>query len=238
MSANATSTKRWDVQDSLWLGLAIVFHAVLLLIPVLQKNHTSTNTAPLNITLLAPLPIEQPFVEDPEAKKTELPAAKNKTVSPDEQPVPDLASLEEPEYRADQEPPGKEVILTAARLLDSANKIEWPAPDEDNSRRLGVFVPQPLPENWRSGIRIEDNILNPMVLPGQTEIVDRWLAADGSHNVIIDTPGGHTLCGRALAWDPMQPLVEHVMQFRRCGGNEKRTFEMTQRIKRLTSSPL
>ncbi len=69
MSATATSIKRWDVRDSLWLCLAIVVHASLLLIPVLQKNHTSTSTAPLNITLLAPPPIEQPFVEEPEPKK-------------------------------------------------------------------------------------------------------------------------------------------------------------------------
>lgn len=234
MSATATSIKRWDVQDSLWLCLAIVFHALLLLIPVLQKNDTSTSTAPLNITLLAPPPIEQPFVQEPETRKNELPAVKNKTVVADEQPVPDLTSLEEPEDRPDQEPPVKEVILTAARLLDSANKIEWPAPDEDNSRRLGVFVPQALPENWRSGISSEDNLFNGMVLPDKTEIVDLWLAADGSHNVVINTPSGQTFCGRAQAWDPMQPLVEHVMQFRPCGGGGKRTFEMTQRLEQLT----
>ncbi len=234
MSVNATSIKRWDVQDSLWLCLAIVFHALLLLIPVLQKNHTSTSTAPLNITLLAPPPIEHPFVEEPEPIKTELPAVENETVTPDEQAMSDLASLEEAEDRADQKPPVNEVNLTAVRLLDSANEIEWPAPDENNSRRLGVFVPQALPENWRSGNRIEDNLFNGMVLPNKTEIVDRWFAADGSHNVVINTPSGQTFCGRALAWDPMQPLVEHVMQFRPCGGGGKRTFEMKQRLERLT----
>ena len=234
MSATATSIKRWDVQDSLWLCLAIVFHALLLLIPVLQKTYTST--APLNITLLAPPPIEHPFVEEPEPKITELPAAKNETVTPDEQAMSDLASLEEPEDRADQKPPVSEVNLTAARLLDLANEIEWPAPDENNSRRLGVSVPQALPENWRSGISIEDNPFNGRVLPNKTEIVDRWLAAEGSHNVVINTPSGQTFCGRALAWDPMQPLVEHVMQFRPCGGGGERTFKMTQRLEQLTGN--
>ena len=236
MSVNATSIKRWDVQDSLWLCLAIVFHASLLLIPVLQKNLTSTSTAPLNITLLAPPPIEHPFVEEPEPIKTKLPAVENETVTPDEQSMSDLASLEEPEDRADQKPPVNEVNLTAVRLLDSANEIEWPAPDENNSRRLGVFVPQALPENWRSGISIEDNLFNGMALPNKTEIVDRWLAADGSQNVVINTPSGQTFCGRALAWDPMQPLVEHVMQFRPCGGGGERTFKMTQRLEQLTGN--
>ncbi len=77
---------------------------------------------------------------------------------------------------------------------------------KDDSRRLGVFVPQALPENWRSGIISRDNLFNGMVLPNKTEIVDRWLAADGSHNVVINTPSGQTFCGRALAWDPMQPV--------------------------------
>ena len=77
-------------------------------------------------------------------------------------------------------------------------------------------------------------MFNGMVLPNKTEIVDRWLAADGSQNVVVNTPDGHTLCGRARAWDPMQPLVEHVMQFRPCGGGGKRTFEMPRRHERLT----
>jgi hypothetical protein len=234
MSATATSIKRWDVKDSLWLCLAIVVHALLLLVPALQKNHTNTSKAPLNITLLAPPLIEQPFVEEPETRKTELPAVTIKTVTPDEQAVPDFASLEEPEDRVAQEAPVKEVILTAARLLDSASEYNWPMPAIDDSRRLGVFVPGALPENWRSGNQIEDNLFNGMVLPNKTEIVDRWLAADGSHNVVINTPTGQTFCGRAMAWDPMQPLVEHVMQFRPCGGGGKRTFKMTQRLERLT----
>ncbi len=151
--------------------------ACVLLIPAMQKDHTFTRTGPLNITLLTPEPIAKPFVEEAATKKTELPAIKNKTITPDGPPQPELANLEQAEPQADQKPPGK------------------------------------------------------------TEIVDRWLAADGSQNVVINTPG-HTLCGRLLAWDPMQPLIEHVVQYRPCGGGGKRVLEMTQRIKRLNSSPL
>lgn len=234
MPSTVTIVKRWDAQDSLWLCLAIVLHALLLLIPVLQKDHMTTSTVPLNITLLAPPPIEKPFIEELESQKTELRAVKNKTVAPDDRPVPELANLKEHGDRADQEPTDKEVILTTPWLLDSASEMELMVPAVNDSRRLGVFVPQPLPENWRSGIRIEDNMFNGMVLPSKTEMVDRWLAADGSHNVVINTPSGHTLCGRVPAWNPMQPLVEHVMQFHPCGGGGKRTFEMPQRIERLT----
>lgn len=236
MTATATNVMRWRAIDSLWLCVAIVLHALLLLIPALQRNQTTISTAPLSITLLTPAPIENPFIDEPESKKNELPMVKNKTVTLDEHPVPELANLEEPEDQVDQEPPGEKVILSTARLLETASEMAWPAPAADDSRHLGVFVPQPLPENWRSGSGIGDKILNPMVRTGKTEIVDSWLAADGSHNVIVNTPGGQTLCGWALPWDPMQPLVEHVMHFRRCGGNQKRTLEMVHRIKRLTSS--
>jgi hypothetical protein len=123
-------------------------------------------------------------------------------------------------------------------LLDSANEMDWPLQDPEGLRQLGVFVPRALPDNWRSGKIIGDIIINPMIPPGKTEVVDRWFEADGSHNVIVSTSGGHTLCGRALAWDPMRPMVEPLMQFRLCGGNAKRTLEMTQRIMRQESPPL
>jgi hypothetical protein len=73
------------------------------------------------------------------------------------------------------------------------------------------------------------NLFDGMVAPPETEIVDRWLAADGSQNVVVNLPSGETLCGRAEAWNPMQALVEHVMMFRSCGGGGKRTFEMASR---------
>ena len=66
-----------------------------------------------------------------------------------------------------------------------------------------------------------------MTLPADTGAVDRWLAADGSHNVVITAPDGETYCGRAEAWNPMNPLVEPIMTYRSCGAG-KRTFDMPQ----------
>lgn len=74
----------------------------------------------------------------------------------------------------------------------------------------------------------EGNTFDGMMAPGESELVDRWQAADGSSNMVINTPNGETLCGRAEAWNPMQPLLEHLMMFRSCGGG-KRTFSMAAR---------
>ena len=79
---------------------------------------------------------------------------------------------------------------------------------------------------------MEDNLFNGMVLPTKTEIVDRWLAADGTHNVVLNTPSGDTLCGRAQAWTPMNPLFEPIMTFWKCGGGGKRAFKMPDRYMR------
>ena len=68
-----------------------------------------------------------------------------------------------------------------------------------------------------------------MMAPAETQVIDRWLAAVGSHNVVVETSSGNTYCGRATAWNPMNPLFEPVMQYRPCGGGGKRTFTMPDR---------
>jgi hypothetical protein len=238
MAQSATTATRWRKKDSLWLLMAIVLHATLLLIPAFQKHQTLSSAAPLNITLIAPLPLENPFLEEVAPEKIELPTVENKTIVQDEQPIPEIESRQRIADQTEPDPPVAEVILTTARLLDSANELKWPLPDPGVPRQLGVFVPQALPDNWRSGDVIGDIILNPMIPSAKTEVVDRWFEADGSHNVIVNTSGGGTLCGRARASDPMQPLDEPVMHFRLCSGSRKRTLEMTQRIMRQESSPL
>ena len=222
----ASVHKRWRSKDGLWLSLAIALHVLVLMIPTRQEAPTTTSIIPLNIRLLAPPAIDKPFVEDSVQLKDEYPATENVT---DASALPELASQENVESSPPHARIREEVIPGTARLLDSASELDWPLPAVENFRRLGVFVPQALPENWRPGFKIEDNPFNGMVLPGKTEIVDRWLSVDGTQNVVINTPGGNTLCGRVEAWDPMQALDERLMHFRPCGGGGRRTFEINKR---------
>ncbi|MFC1720590.1 hypothetical protein ACFL00_05605, partial [Pseudomonadota bacterium] len=117
-----------------------------------------------------------------------------------------------------------------ATLLDSASRLEWSFPKARQKRQLGVHQPQEIPENWRPSIRMEDNLFDGMTVPGKTEVVDEWLANDGSYNVVINTPSGETLCGSKQAWDPMNPMLEHLTLFRKCGGGGKRSFKMPDRF--------
>jgi hypothetical protein len=140
---------------------------------------------------------------------------------------------EEPSAISEPEVP---LNTSTARLIESLNHINRVIPDHGKNRELGVHAPGQIPENWRPGIRLEENRFDGMVVPRRVEIVDRWLAADGSHNVVMNTPGGETLCGRAQAWNPMSPLLEPIMMFRRCGGGGKRGFKMPDRYMRARQS--
>jgi hypothetical protein len=131
---------------------------------------------------------------------------------------------------AAEEPATPPDRITTARLLNSASQIKWAIPSNTDHRKLGVHQPQEVPENWRPGIGLEDNLFNGMTVPDRVEIVDQWVSADGSQNVVIDTPGGETLCGRRQAWDPLNPMIEPLMMFRTCGGGGKRTFKMPDRF--------
>ncbi len=214
------STKhRKTVREFLWLCFAIVLHAGLLLIPISHEPAMQTSASPVMLTLLVESVVPEPAIEAIKPVQTKLP--QEILERPQEEPD-ELASLE-------AENPNPLVISSTARLLDSANNMDWPVSPLKKTLQLGIHVFRPFPENWRSGRKVEDNLFNGMVLPRKTEIVDRWLAADGSHNVVINTPGGETLCGRGLPWDPLRPMVEHVMQFRPCAGGGKRSFNMTLR---------
>lgn len=222
----ASTNRRLNFRDGFWLCLAIVVHALLLLIPAAPDSSPNPATDAVVVTLLSTNAYEQPLTETVETPVSEVPAPDPQSAPPAPNEPPEIALQEDPGEKVPADPVP---IISTARLLDSARHVKWVSSQPDEPLHLGVYSPRPLPANWTSGMVTEDNLFDGMVVPRKTEIVDRWLAADGSHNVVIHTPGGDTFCGRALAWDPMQPLVEHVMQFRPCGGGGKRTFDMPRR---------
>jgi len=224
---SSSKSIRLNRLDAAWFAFALLAHASLFLIPLYQQPSVPNQKPILSVSFLTPRPMEpvvkqpqQPVAEEPApAPVQDHPEPATYQRPPEVLPDPDKNEPDEPE-------PG----VSTALLVDSASRINWPAPKQDTSRTLGVHVPQKIPDNWRPRITVEDNRFNGMTVPASTEIVDRWLAADGSHNVVINTPSGETYCGRAEAWNPMTPLVEHIMMFRKCGGGGARTFKMPDRF--------
>jgi hypothetical protein len=226
---SSSRSMRLNRLDAAWFAFAILAHASLFLIPLHQQPAPPQQEPMLSVSLLKPRPLEH-VVKQPQQPVTEEPAPAHVQDRPEPatyQPSPE--ALPAP---VEDEPDELNPEISTALLVDSASRMNWPAPKKDTNRTLGVHVPQKTPDNWRPRITVEDNRFNGMTVPATTEIVDRWLAADGSHNVVIDTPDGETYCGRAEAWNPMTPLVEHIMMFRKCGGGGARTFKMPDRFTR------
>jgi len=230
-SVSVYKTLRLSKRDAAFLAIAIMLHGSLFLIPFKQLPSKQRHPQVVTLSLLAP-PVQKPvFVEPqdpvpPPEISTPEPARKQELT----EPLADL-SEPEPELEVPLEPPDP---VSTARLVDSASRLKWPVPKHEEQRRLGVHQPQEIPPNWRPSIRLDDNLFDGMTVPAETEVVDEWLASDGTHNVVINTPGGETLCGRKQAWDPMNPMIEHLMMFTSCGGGGKRTFKMPDRyMKRL-----
>ncbi len=231
-SVTASELLRIKGRDGLWLALAVFLHALIFLIPVQQPapEHESPalSIALLRASRIAPA-LREP-VEAPAPPQDIVLPEKGAVVTPEAALADDIPADRGEKTRVDERVK-PELITTTARLIDSARQFKWTLPDQKQTLQLGIFTPRDLPANWRPNLFMEENRFDGMTLPKRTEIIDRWLGADGSHNVVVNTPTGHTFCGRAETWNPMSPLVEHVMMFRPCGGGGERSFKMPERYR-------
>jgi hypothetical protein len=238
MTYVGTTDRGLTSRDGLWLAVAVMVHAGLFLVPISPEppNGPLAERSLLIELKLQPL-VEQPVVQpepqpDPPPDPT-VPERPQQQTEPPPDPVIEIVAddknttLDKAGLPAETTP-----TLSTAILLQSAADQNWSMATEDATRKLGVFVPRGIPENWQPGMTLEDNLFNGMTVPRKIEVVDRWISPDGAQNVVINTPSGDTFCGRGLAWDPMQPLVENVIQYRPCGGGGKPTFEMPDRYRK------
>lgn len=233
----AHSPPDYSTRFARWLAVAVLLHAALLFIPARQAlppgQKLGTLTVALSRTLRATAPASaaessqnaRVIAEQPQAPP-DAPAAQSAPASAPATTPAAAAELEPPAPASGAAAPGGVATapVTTARLLDFAHRRQWNLPEPPSALRPGLFTPRPPLPDWRSGIPQEATAPS-----ARTAIVDQWLAADGSHNVMVRTATGQLLCGRAEAWNPMSPLVEPVMMYRACGSG-RRTFEMPERV--------
>jgi hypothetical protein len=215
-----------DVRIAGWLLLAVLLHSSLLLIPMQRGQPPAQALQRLTVSLQGTV---RPQEVDPE------PTLPEQSVPPAAPALRDAAAPADVKPKPPDSPAAPASLppaLSAAHLFDLASRQEWNLKSPPDTRDLGAFRPQPLPDNSRRGMPLEANRFDGMIAPDQVEVVDRWLAADGSHNVVINTPSGDTYCGRAEAWSPLNPLFEPIMMWRPCGGGGKRSFEMPERYRK------
>lgn len=217
---------RFGRQDVFWLSLALLFHLPLFLVPL-----TTPDPGPKASRILSVILATGPSAKTIEATKTEYdptPAApKPETffdpLPPEYQPPP--AAVQKPPVFPDPGP-----TVSTATLIDAASRFKWPLPETTPKRQLGDRPSAREAEYGQSRFNSDADLFESRTRPERTEVLDRWVSSDGSQNVVITTAAGQTLCGRAPSWDPLNPLMEHVMQFRTCGGGGKRSIKMPNRF--------
>lgn len=206
-----------------WLAMALAAHALLLLLPI---NRGGDSAAPAARSLQVKLQTIRPLVprirhERPGPGDTAQSGgpAREKTLPLPQSETP--FELHEPELETPV------TVLSTARLLHSAREASLEQQRTQPLRQLGAPLHRRSDEAALPGSgSFLGRSLAGAFAPASTVVVDRWLASDRSHNVVMNLPNGETLCGRAEAWDAMRPLIESVMMFRRCGGGGARTFTM------------
>lgn len=221
--------------DGRWLLLAVLLHLAVFLIPLRDlPPGTITQSAELVVRLV----MGEPTVTSQDVPEKVFPDAE--PVREVLEPRPGVAKILELEARDKTPEPKPEVPaeVTTARLMGLRDSLtsQVPLTDQSNGKsvQLGEQRAYTPPENWQPHAGAEalapfDNQFNGMATPENVEIVDRWVATDGSHNVIVETPGGLRLCGRARPSDPMRPYVENVMSFHICGGDGAIPFKFKPR---------
>lgn len=238
MSDAADIRPRLSYREGGWLVLAVALHALLLLIPQAEERPRAiVERAKLAIRLM---PLSAPPAR--ELPRESVAEAVHPAPIPRRLPASPAATLPAPEPALPMGPPQEiaedDLGVSAARLIDLRDSVTERVPLEKSAEtpRLRLGSPKPFERrgNWQSGTGADalapfDNAFNGKTVPAEVEIVDRWLAADGSQNVIVETPAGLRLCGRAPPWDPAQPLVEHVMRWQVCGGDFARPFKYKPR---------
>ncbi len=229
-------------RDLAFLAMAVAVHAALLLLPLNAWKAAQLEPAErLTINLQALAKAADPKPDPPsvvQSLETSTPPLRPEVKYPaadialEEIPPPQPELPVKTENTIDESPIE---LLNARQLHQLARQAELVTPKQESTRRLGSAKGYQPPANWNRNAGaaffadFEDRS-HIVTLPDEAEIVDRWQADDGSHNVIVNLPSGEALCGRAAAFNPMQPLVEPVMMFKLC--SRTATFSMPDRYKK------
>jgi hypothetical protein len=226
LSQPTNRSGKWQSHHLLILIVALLLHATLLTIPLEFGSKPEQSVGLLSVTFSKLKRAAEAVTSRPAKVIQHTEADPSKTIEVDQPPATVTPEPDLPTAQPIQETPGTH--LTTALLLESASRREWQAPRFPATRLPQENSSGTLPRNWTDPVLpIFSNRFKDVVLPESVEIIDRWRDPDGTIQVVLHTPKGETICGRAAPWNPMEPLVEPVMMMRLCGGGGKRKLQFT-----------
>lgn len=238
-------TPAW--RDLGFLAMALVVHIALLMLPMKawqthkpDEGRNQTPNEPLTVQLqparnpapetVVKAPVGRAQIEDQNLPPLERKPAADYTLA--EIPLPQDSVVTDAQQTSET---ATSQTLSTKQLRLWAEQAGSLDPLRETSQILGTARLYQPPANWNRNAgaaffaSFDDRSHEPN-LPADVTVVDRWQAADGSHQVVVQLPTGESLCGRAAPHDPMQPLVEHIMMFRVCGNTP--TFTMPDHYKK------
>ena len=231
LAAFEMTNRRLKAINGLWLGVALLLHSALLLVPISTPSGPAPVTEIVSVTLVAQSIINPPRDEPLKHQSEPIPETIAETIAETDQEIiperepPLTASRPKSPQQVDPLLPSTPVLsksITTAQLLRSASNLKLPLAEKEKSLELGAFRAVTLPGNWSPSLKMEDNLFNGRVALAVTKIVDQWVYIGGGYNAVVKTRSGHTLCGQAQPWSPMNPLLEPVVMWRNCDSIRKR----------------
>ncbi len=213
--------------------LSLAVHALILWKLPLHSAQEPAATPVLSLSLQAPLPSQpatptrSPAVEAVATVKprSPAPAAPAPTAPTPVAPVPGKP----PSNRvAKADPAGESPAArerSSMRLLDNLRRdlrvhAAKPASEAEplgRSTRNAAYE-----QSQRALIPARTNLFDGMAAPAVATVTDRWLRPDGTHEVVMQAPDGHSYCGRQPPVDPMRPWLQMPMLWHRCAGGGPR----------------
>lgn len=217
-----------------WVLLALAIHLALLTLlepervaPMQPVTERTVNVVlePPSRQISEPLPATPaPLLPEP------VPAQEIEPGPATASPVPAAPTTEQtaPTARIER-PPTPEAApptLSVERLLDAVAAMDWSIADasEESSPKLSRPTDSELLDHLRRPVLPGvSNRFDGMTSPSEVEIMDRWMGADGTHEVVVRSPDGNVYCGRQGPVDDLRPWLQMPMMFRPCGGGGKRS---------------
>lgn len=203
-----------------YLALALLAHALLLLLPVLRGTPAPPRErTELQLELLPPRVATTPAAEQsqpgPETVASDpVPKSSLPAVTPAMGTVQAATAID----RLAPEPP----MPTARQIIQSLERLGR-EPEDPPQALPARPTRSPVYETMsRPLLASRANSFDHMAAPARTEIVDRWLSPEGVHQVVVRGINGRTYCGRQEAVDPFRPWTQIPMLFHECAGGGKR----------------
>mgnify|MGYP003339747708 CR=1 FL=1 len=202
--------------------LAIGLHAILLFVPG-RTPPAPEQTDPLEIRFISPARTEFETVKKPPGKTS---TDRTERAPPEAAIASTPAVVRSPERQVETDSSRPVKARTTPNTFQLLEQMRARKPMHEKTSPL-ILGSDRMSHAKAPGL---EPVLPGFVTPfsevfvaSSEEVLDQWMDPSGMVQSVIRRRDGSVICGRADAWDPMNPLFEPIAVYRPCGGGGRRT---------------